>query len=163
MVFNDWFADVADYNCLINFLNATGEKVFYASCPHYFMVNPVKFTNKTKHDEFQKGIRHHIAGARPNVANEIGILVSGQTFYYGESERWAMVLDISNNLVIVGLDATTVVAFERAFEGKFFDVQGVNDWFIKGFEQFYQLSPESFHDVTDEEDTPTQIRRNYEN
>jgi len=158
MVFNDWFAN--DYDNLTAFLNSTKETKFYASCPPPFLVNPVAFTSKATHEEFQQGIRY--GHNKDHYSKDI--LTSPSTFYYGENDRWAIVLDITNNLVIVGLETTTVNSFESAFEGKFFDVEGVIDWMTEGFDRLYELSPKSFHDVEDKElDTPTQIRRNYGN
>ena len=158
MIFNDWFRNVDDYNSLISFLHLIKETNFYVSCPPPFLVNPVKFTSKVMPDEFQQGIRY--GHNKDHYTKDI--LTSPTAFYYGESDRWAMVLDVTNNLVIVGLEATTIDAFETAFKGKFFDVQEVIDWWIKGFEQLYELLPESFSKVEDKElDTPTQIKCNY--
>lgn len=160
MIFNDWFHSIDDYDSFITFIKSIGETNFYASCPPPFLVNPVAFTIEATHEQFQQAIRY--GNNKENYSKDI--LTSPASFYYGERDEWAIVLDISNNLVMVGLDAAMVGAFESAFEGKFFDVQGVIDWFIKRFDRLYELSPESFHDVADsEEDTPTLIRRNYEN
>lgn len=158
MVFNDWFNAAADYGSLISFLNFIGETDFYASCPHPFLVNPVAFTSEATHEEFKKGLRY--GEDKEHYSKDI--LTSPETFYYGESGKWAVVLDITNNIVVVGLKAKTVDSFESAFEGKFFDTKGVISWLTEGFERFHELSPESIRNAKDEEDTLTLIRRNYE-
>ncbi len=160
MIFNDWFHSLEDYDSLITFLKSIGENTFYASCPPPFLVNPVAFTIDATHEQFQQGIRY--GNNKENYSKDI--LTSPASFYYGERDQWAIVLDISNNLVIIGLEATALDDFESVFEGKIFDVQRVIDWWIEGFDRLYKLSPESFHDVAEgEEDTPTLIKRNYGN
>lgn len=158
MIFNDWFHSTEDYNSLITFLKSIGENIFYASCPPPFLVNPVAFTIDATHEQFQQGIRY--GNNKENYSKDI--LTSPASFYYGERDQWAIVLDISNNLVIIGLEAATLDNFESAFKEIFFGAQQLIDQWIEGFERLYQASPESFDDVADsEEDTPTQIRRNY--
>lgn len=160
MIFDDWFHTADDYGSLISFLNSIRETNFYASCPPPFLVNPVAFTSKATHEEFKQGIRY----GHSKDHHSKDILTSPETFYYGESERWAIVLDITNNVYIVGLEATTIDAFESAFEGKFFDEQGVIDWLMDWFKQFHQLSAESLYEANDkEQDTLNLVRRNYGN
>lgn len=124
MVFNDWFNAADDYNNLISFLKSIGETNFYASCPHPFLVNPVAFTSDATHEEFQKGLRY--GQDKDNYSKDI--LTSPETFYYGEKDKWAIVLDITNNIVIIGLMAFSVEPFKKAFQDKVFNAEGIVYW-----------------------------------
>jgi hypothetical protein len=151
MGFNDWFHTAEDYNSLISFLNFIGETNFYASCPPPFLVNPVAFTIDATHGEFQKGLRY--GQDKDNYSKDI--LTSPASFYYGERDKWAIVLDITNNLVIVGLMASVVEPFKIAFQDKIFDTEGIIHWMQSASERMGYIYSE------DEKNVFTQILRDY--
>jgi hypothetical protein len=43
-------------------------------------------------------------------------------FWFGASADWAMVSDLTNNIIIVGLDHDAVLNFRADFDGKYFDI-----------------------------------------
>ena len=122
--FNDWYAAALDHARLLRFLRTVGDDTFYASCPPHFMVRPVACSTADSPGEFSRGFRHQLFGAPDNHGNEIGLAVSGQTFLFSRSVHWAEVHDITHDVIIVGLSDPVRSAWELAFQGDCYDVNG---------------------------------------
>jgi hypothetical protein len=123
--FNDWFDRQDDFDYLIEFIELAGESEFFAACPPFCLLSPVKFSVDCSHSEFVKGFTYNWDAHSEHPANGIGLRMSPQTFMYGTNQAWAMVNDLTHDIVIVGLKTSVQTAFESAFSGKYFTIQGV--------------------------------------
>jgi hypothetical protein len=123
--FNNWFNDPADYQRLQDFCQIIQEPTFVADAPPFYLLNPVQFTVGCPHGVFVGGFTYHADHDQINhLACGIGLRTSPETFIYGESGRWAMVNDLTHDLIIVGLESSVLEAFQASFQGQFFDIHG---------------------------------------
>ena len=123
LTFNDWFNNGEDYSHLQRFLQALNESVFFASAPVFHLLNPVKFTADCSHQDFVKGFTYSFDGKPSSPADGVGLRLSSQSLMYGESQAWAMVHDLTHNLIIVGIEDEAYSHFKTSFS-KSFDIHG---------------------------------------
>jgi hypothetical protein len=124
--FNDWFSENEDYKKLQGFCQGIKELAFFADAPIFYLLNPVRFSSDCAHSDFVKGFTYafdHEAAEHP--AQNIGLRLSPETFLYGESLNWAMVNDLTHNLIIVGLEGSALDAFKASFHERYFDIHEV--------------------------------------
>jgi hypothetical protein len=120
MRFNDWFHDPEDYRMLQIFLTAINEPVLYCSVPAFYDCPDVAIN-------LAKGYQHFIDKYtfmdRPeHPYYGIGLRNSPTGFWYGANADWAMVSDLINNIIIVGLDRDAALNFRVDFAEKYFDI-----------------------------------------
>jgi hypothetical protein len=120
MRFNDWFCDVEDYRMLQAFLTAINEPVLYCAVPEFYNCSDVAIDLTKTHQNFldQYTLMEH--PEHPNY--RIGLRISPTGFWFGASADWAMVSDLTNNIIIVGLDRDAALNFRADFDGKYFDI-----------------------------------------
>jgi hypothetical protein len=124
--FNDWFDELEDYEKLHDFCQLVKEHFFYADAPSFYLLNPVKFSSDCTHLDFVNGFTYVSKdGEAEHSAKNIGLRLSPETFIYGESLTWAMLNDLTHNIIIVGLDDIVLDAFKSSFHGKYFDIHEV--------------------------------------
>lgn len=123
--FNDWFNESDDYARLQTFLQQLEEPFCYASVPLFYLLNPVQFSPACSHSDFVNGFTYNSADNQNDPASGVGLRLSSQTFIYGESQTWAMVSDLTHNIIIVGLDESAVPSFESSFADQYYDIRQV--------------------------------------
>ncbi len=123
--FNDWFNLPGDYDCLRHFVGLIKDHFYYADVPGYYLLNPMMFSANCSHQEFIDGFTYSFNDDTNYPAKNIGLRLSSQNFFYGENQTWAMVSDMTNNIVIVGLECNYVDDFKSAFADKYFTIEKV--------------------------------------
>lgn len=118
--FNDWFCDDEDYKRLQLFCQEVKETSFVSDAPSFYLLNPVRFSIDCTHSDFINGFTYVFDGE--HSAKNIGLRISPETFIYGESLSWAMVNDLTHNIIIVGLDDSILDSFKSNFHEKYFDI-----------------------------------------
>jgi hypothetical protein len=142
--FNDWFHDAADYQQLQQFVKLLGDEFFYMAAPHFYLLNPVKFSVNCSHAEFISGSTYSDDEELRHLAENIGLRLSPENFFYSDSQTWVMVSDLTNNVMIVGLMENAIDPFQVAFAGKYFDIQVV----LKNIEEFINQIKEPDTELT---------------
>jgi hypothetical protein len=127
--FNGWFNSEEDFTKLISFVKESGSRSFIASCPPFYLLNAISVPVTSSRRDYVDNHTYSIIQEEKNRG--VGIRKSPEAFYYDESEKWAMVSDLTNNIIIAGLDISLVKVFETVFEGQF---QDINE-FVKTLEE----------------------------
>lgn len=135
LTFNDWFNKKQDHKMLQSFLMSIKESYLYCSVPHFHNCPDVVIDIAKPHPYFVD--KYLTKDCNPNERNEIGLRISPTGFWYGNGLQWAMVSDLTNNIIIIGLKKTVVTDFKKIFSGKYFGIKKV----IADMEDF-QLSIE---------------------
>jgi hypothetical protein len=125
MRFNDWFNNEVEYKMLQVFLESINEPYLYCSVPELHNCPDIKIDVKKSHKDF---VRKYTMENKPNHPNHrIGLRRSATGFWYGKSPDWAMVSDLHNNIIIVGLCHAAALNFRADFGGKYFGIEKVID------------------------------------
>jgi hypothetical protein len=117
MNLEDWFSNAEDYRDLQCFLQAINEPYLYCAVPDFYNCPDLKIDSTKSHAAF-------VAAYTTNKRyknNPIGMRISPEGFWYGESGEWAIVSDVINNIFIVGLTHDAALNFKADFPGKYFD------------------------------------------
>jgi hypothetical protein len=118
MNLQDWFHDAEDYHDLQCFMQAINEPYLYCSVPDCYNCPDIKFDISKSHADFLATYM-----AKSNDRNEhLGMRLSPEGFWYGQSGDWAIVSDLINNIFIVGLNHDAALNFKADFPDKYFDV-----------------------------------------
>jgi hypothetical protein len=118
MNLEDWFNNAEDYNDLRCFLEAINEPYLYCAVPDCFGCPDFRIETSKKHADFVAAYTRNSNDA----TDALGMRMSPTGFWYGQSEDWAMVSDLTNNIYIVGLDFAAALNFKADFPEKYFDV-----------------------------------------
>ena len=119
MNLEDWFNNEEDYRDLQCFLQAINEPYLYCAIPDAYKCSDLKIENTVSHASFVKAYCTN----HQDKNNPIGRRISPDGFWYGESEDWAIVSDLINNIYIVGLNHDAALNFKADFPNKYFDAQ----------------------------------------
>lgn len=139
LTINDWFHSKSDYCDLISFLKNVESFSFYASCPEFYEIHPIKIFIK---DSFETYVTKHTYSDLENENKGIGIRKSGETFYYDDKKNWAILNDITNDLTIIGLQNQINERFLKSFKGK---VRNINDLSNKYDEKTMKIICENYN------------------
>jgi hypothetical protein len=124
--FNDWFNEDKDYKKLQGFCQGIKEPTFFADAPTFYLLNPVQFSANCTHADFVKGFTYTFdREIAEHPAQNIGLRLSSETFLYGESLTWAMVNDLTHNVIIVGLESSVLDVFKSSFHERYFNIHEV--------------------------------------
>lgn len=116
MNIEDWFNNEDDYKDLQCFLEAINEPFLYCAVPEIYNCVDLKIDIKTNHKDF---VNSYLQNTKNDL--EIGLRISPEGFWYGQSNDWAIVSDIINNIFIVGLNKHAALNFKADFPYKYFD------------------------------------------
>lgn len=126
----DWFSTSKSYNLLLSFVKANKSHHFYSSVPRYYLLNAIKVSVSNSVKEF---VEAQTYANELGSMSEVGLRSSPTVFYYDETKNWAMVEDITNNIIIVGVSENLVDDFKTIFKGLFSDIE----LYIKKLENFH--------------------------
>ncbi len=119
MNLEDWFNNADDYRDLQCFMQAINESYLYCAVPNFHNCPDLKWDISKSHAEFKEAYM-----AKSNETNEyLGLRISAEGFWYGDSGDWAIVSDLINNIYIVGLNNDAALNFKADFPDKYFDSQ----------------------------------------
>jgi hypothetical protein len=123
MTFNDWFHQAFDYKMLQMFLEAINEPYLYCAVPDFYNCPTIKIDVSKSHAYF---LKRYLLEDRPKHPHyHIGLRVSPCGFWYGKSMDWAIVSDLTNDIMIIGLKPAAALNFRADFGGKYFDIEQV--------------------------------------
>ncbi|MEY4904024.1 MAG: hypothetical protein RLZZ292_1839 [Bacteroidota bacterium] len=131
LTFNDWFDDAYEYKMLQMFLEAINEPFLYCAVPDFEQCPTLKIDVSKSHAHFKS--RYLMEDQPEHSCANIGLRISPTGFWYGESTDWAMVSDLTNNIMIVGLQHDAAMNFRADFGGNFFGIEQV----IQNMEEFH--------------------------
>jgi hypothetical protein len=120
MKFNDWFNAVEDYQILQILLAAINEPILSCAVPEFYDCPDVVIDLTQSHQYFVD--KYTLMDQPRHPCYQIGLRISPTGFWYGASADWAMVSDLTNNIIIVGLDRDAALNFRADFGGKYFDI-----------------------------------------
>jgi|GEM_PF-3632332 hypothetical protein len=121
--FNDWFHAEDDFAKLIAFLQGIGSESFYASCPPFYGLNAIQIPVNASHKAY---IEYHTYALEDgSVGKGVGIRKSPEAFYYDDTQNWAMVGDLTHDILIVGLDDAVKEDFLEVFGNEAGDIDSV--------------------------------------
>jgi hypothetical protein len=122
--FNDWFSESAEFKKLIKFTQEIEEKSFIMSCPPFYKICPIEFLEHCLHRTFLQ-TRSHLSEEFSRFHTKgVGFLISPEVFMFSKGQTWAMVHDITNDLIIVGLDESVKSHFKSIFGSEVFSING---------------------------------------
>ncbi len=130
MYFNGWFNDAPDFDLLRVFLEAINEPFLYCSVPDFYNCPDIAIDMSLGHSNFVS--QYLMEGYTGHINQHIGLRISPEGFWHGKSCDWAMVSDVTNDIIMVGLKADAALNFRADFEGKYFDIKQV----IQNMEEF---------------------------
>jgi hypothetical protein len=117
MNLEDWFNNAEDYHDLQCFLQAINEPYLYCAAPDFYNCPDLKIDITKSHAEFVAVYTTN----KEDENNPIGMRISPEGFWYGQSGDWAIVSDVVNNVFIVGLNHDAALNFKADFPDKYFD------------------------------------------
>jgi hypothetical protein len=120
MNLEDWFDNAEDYRDLQCFLQAINEPYLYCAVPDFYNCPDLKIAVTKSHAEFVAVYTTN----KKDKNNPIGMRISPEGFWYGQSGDWAIVSDLTNNIFIVGLNRDAALNFKADFPDKYFDAKG---------------------------------------
>ncbi|MGB3005493.1 MAG: hypothetical protein WBC06_03220 [Chitinophagaceae bacterium] len=130
--YNDCFRNHEDFNGLIDLLKLENIKSIIISCPEFYHIIPVEvkasidfksfceiisFTNVPCYDEFYKGV---------------GYFISPEIFMYEKEKGWAMLHDITNNVIVIGYDNISMKKYFPALKENYIDLFKNKEGVING-------------------------------
>jgi hypothetical protein len=121
MNLEDWFNDEDDFNRLHFFLEAINEPFLYCSVPAHYNLPDLKIDHNKGYQHF---IDEYTFINRPeSPMHPIGLRISPEGLWFGETADWAIVSDLINNIYIIGLKQHAALNFRADFGDKCFDVR----------------------------------------
>jgi hypothetical protein len=117
MNLEDWFDNAEDYRDLQCFMQAINEPFLYCAVPDFHKMPDLKFDISKSHAEF---VAAYMSKTN-DVNDDLGMRLSAEGFWYGQSGDWAIVSDLLNNVFIVGLNRDAALNFKADFPDKYFD------------------------------------------
>ncbi len=117
MNLEDWFDNAEDYHDLQCFLQAINEQYLYCAVPDCYNCPDFRIDISKSHAEFTAAYMT----SYDETSAPIGMRISPEGFWYGESGDWAIVSDVINNIFIVGLNHDAALNFKADFPEKYFD------------------------------------------
>jgi len=111
--FNDWFSSETEFAKLQQFLRASGNETFISAAPPVYDVPAVETGIDATVSEYNE--EHAMTSVPDERLRGTGLRISPEVLYYDRQGRWAMVADLTHNLLICGMDQAVVVHFQAAF------------------------------------------------
>jgi hypothetical protein len=118
MNLEDWFNNAEDYHDLQCFLQAINEPYLYCAVPDFYNCPDFKIDITKSHAAF---VEAYTTNEKEEGKPTIGMRISPEGFWYGQSGDWAIVSDLVNNVFIVGLTHDAALNFKADFPNKYFD------------------------------------------
>jgi hypothetical protein len=137
MDFNHWFDSEEDFNMLRIFMEAINEPNLYCAVPDFDNCPDLKIEMCLGHANFKRQYLMQYQTAHPN--HNIGLRISSTGFWYGESCDWAMVSDLTHDIIIIGCKSAAALNFRADFEGKYFGIEKL----IQNMEDFHHTLEKS--------------------
>jgi hypothetical protein len=110
-------SNAEDYRDLQCFMQAINEPLLYCAVPDFHKMPDLKFDISKSHTEF---LTNYMEKTN-DVNGDLGMRLSAEGFWYGQSGDWAIVSDLLNKVFIVGLNWDAALNFKADFPGKYFD------------------------------------------
>jgi hypothetical protein len=112
--FKDWFINESDYSAFTSFLKNVGEEVFFIACP-YCNLPTLEISSLASLEVYINALLFRFKDLEDTADYNSGMTRSPEVFFYGRNQNWAMVHDISHNLIVIGLKRSQYSAFTSAF------------------------------------------------
>jgi hypothetical protein len=133
MFSNHWFDSEEDFNMLRIFMEAINEPYLYCAVPDFDNCPDLKIDMSLGHVNFKS--QYLMQDQAEHPYHNIGLRISSTGFWWGDSGDWAMVSDLTNNIMIVGCKPDVSLNFRADFGGKYFGIEKV----IQNMEEFHHI------------------------
>lgn len=118
---SDWFSSKDEFAKLMSFVKENGETNIYNTVPNFQNINGIEISTEYSYKDYVS--QQIFENDADKTLNGIGLRKSPEMFYFGNSKKWAIVFDLTNNIFIVGLENDLINSFEKTFKGQFKNIK----------------------------------------